>query len=156
MTFFPDGSLDRRMFHSGIVVPSLEETAQQYGELFGMRFARPLRSRQTVRVDGELEQVELQITYSIQGPPHLEIIQEDAGDVWRRFGLNHIGFWAEDIAGAMRTLERNGFPPRVHDEAPDPDSTRYSYHPDPSGGLWIELNGTHFAAVLENWLAGGA
>lgn len=52
----------------------------------------------------------------------------------------------------MRNLEKNGFPPRVGDDATDLGSTKYSQQSDPICCLWIELNGTHFKPLLEGWL----
>ena len=142
------------MFHSGLVVPDLEQTAAQYGELFGLRFAPPRHISSTVRVDGELKIAELLATYSVQGPPYLELIQEFNGAVWSTdaLGLNHIGFWAEDLPAAVRELERSGLPARVFDEEAEETMARFSYH-KATDGVWLELVATDFQPRLEKWLA---
>jgi catechol 2,3-dioxygenase-like lactoylglutathione lyase family enzyme len=154
MTIFPNDERNRSMFHSGLVVPDINATAETYSELFGLRWAPLRRSSLSVRVDGVIRQVELVATYSIQGPPYLELIQEYSGDVWSTdaLGLNHIGFWAEDLPSAVRALERSGLPARVYDEDADTSLRRFSYHAAATG-VWLELVAPSFAPKLVEWLA---
>ena len=105
-------------------------------------------------VDGERRQAEIAVTYSIQGPPYLELVQERRGSIWGADGLalSHVGFWAEDLSAGRRGLEESGLAARVHDAGRDGRPARFSYHPF-AGGLWIELVHTSFKAQLADWIA---
>jgi catechol 2,3-dioxygenase-like lactoylglutathione lyase family enzyme len=156
MTVIANDDRNRAMFHSGMVVTNLEESAAQYCELFGLRWAPPRPSRLQVRVDGILQQVELVATYSVQGPPYLELIEEISGSVWasEALGLNHVGFWASDLPSAAKALERSGLPARAFDEDADEAMKRFSYHRG-TDGIWLELVCPSFEPKLAEWLASG-
>lgn len=157
MTALANDGSNRAMYHAGMVVPDLEQTVQTYSDLFGLRFARPRLSSLDVRVDGVPRHCELTVSYSLNGPPYLELIQERAGSVWAAdaLNLNHIGFWAPDLRLAARRLEDSGLAARVHDIGADGGMTRFSYHRG-ADGIWVELVAPAFQAQLTAWLAASA
>jgi hypothetical protein len=154
MTLFgvPGKGLD--LYHIGVTVPDIHAAMEQYSASFGFTWARIRESAPEVIADGERRRAEIAVTYSVQGPPYLELVQERSGSIWGAdgFALSHVGFWAEDLAAGQRALDESGLVARVHDIGPDGRAARYSYHPF-AGGLWIELVHTSFQAQLSGWIA---
>jgi catechol 2,3-dioxygenase-like lactoylglutathione lyase family enzyme len=154
MTLFgvPGQGLD--LYHIGLTVPDIRAAMEQYSAAFGFTWARMHESAFEVIADGEPRHAEIAVTYSIQGPPYLELVQERSGSIWGAdgFALTHVGFWAPDLRAGKRALDESGLVARVHDNGPDGQPTRFSYHPF-AGGLWIELVHTSFKPQLSGWIA---
>lgn len=140
MTWFgvPPAGLD--MFHVGIVVPDVRAAMEKYSEALGFSFCEPWASTMDVAVDGHAREVRLAATYSTQGPPYLELVEELSGGVWApdALGLDHVGLWTDDLAGTVRRLESAGLPARVRHRPGEPERARFSYH-SAGPGVWWEL-----------------
>jgi catechol 2,3-dioxygenase-like lactoylglutathione lyase family enzyme len=153
MTVIPavPGSLE--MYHTGLVVPDVRAAAEHYTSLLGLQFATFRESTMTVLRDGVQQQADLLVTYTITGPPYLELIEERSGSVWATdaLGLNHVGFYAPDLREARARLDAEGFPARVVDVGGDGSPDRFTYH-QVEGGLWVELVATTFKAQLADWI----
>jgi hypothetical protein len=154
MTFFGVPGKGLELYHIGLTVPDVRAAMEQYAAAFGFSWAPLSEGAHDVIADGERRRAEIAVTYSMQGPPYLELIEERRGSIWGAdgFGLSHVGFWAEDLSAARRALEDSGLAARVHDAGPDGRPARYTYHPF-AGGLWIELVHTSFRAQLADWIA---
>lgn len=151
--FFGAQGKELDLYHVGMTVPDLSAAMEQFSLAFGFDWASVRESMPTVIVDGEPRTAEIAVTYSVQGPPYLELVEERSGDIWGANGLSltHVGYWAKDVTAAKRGLEAAGLATRMH--APDNGGPmRYSYHQTPSG-LWIELVHTAFRDQLTNWIA---
>ncbi len=144
-----DGQL--AMYHVGLVVADLATAVEKYGDALELKFAAARDIELPVVVDGRPRTVRMLATYSIDGPPYLELIEERAGSTWAAdaFGMNHMGFWAEDMPSAMARLEANGLPGRVRDTSCPP---RVSYH-QAGAGMWVELVSPAVRETLDAWLA---
>jgi hypothetical protein len=154
MTFFGVPGHGLELYHIGLTVPDLGLAMEQYTAAFGFSWATTHESRPEVIVDGERREAEIAVTYSIQGPPFLELVQERRGSIWGTdgFALSHVGFWVEDLGAGQRALEASGLAARVRDAGRGGRPARFSYHPF-AGGLWIELVHTSFKAELADWIA---
>ena len=154
MTFFGVPGQGLELYHIGLIVPDLGAAMGQYTATFGFSWAPTHESRPEVIVDGERRQAEIAVTYSVQGPPYLELVQERRGSIWGADGLalTHVGFWAEDLSAGRRALDESGLVARVRDDDRDGRPARFSYHPF-AGGLWIELVHTSFREQLADWIA---
>ena len=154
MTFFGVPGQGLELYHLGQTVPDLGAAMEQYTATFGFSWATIHESTPEVIVDGERRRAEIAVTYSIQGPPYLELVQERRGSIWGAdgFALTHVGFWAEDLDAGRRSLEESGLVARVRDAGRDGSPARYSYHPF-GGGMWIELVHTSFKVQLADWIA---
>ena len=155
MTFLGVPGQGLELYHIGLIVPDLHAAMEQYTATFGFGWATVHESTPEVMVDGERRQAQIAVTYSIQGPPYLELVQERRGSIWGADGLalTHVGFWAEDLSAGRRALEESGLVARVRDADRDGRPARFSYHPF-AGGLWIELVHTSFKEQLADWIAG--
>ena len=155
MTFLfgaPGKGLD--LYHIGLTVPDLHAAMEQYSDAFGFGWATVRESTHAVVVDGEQRHAQIAVTYSVQGPPYLELIEERHGAVWGADGLalTHVGFWAEDVSAAVRALDASGVTVRVSADTADGRPLRYSYHRF-GRGLWLELVHPSFEADLTGWIA---
>jgi Glyoxalase/Bleomycin resistance protein/Dioxygenase superfamily len=141
-------------FHVGYVVPDLGEAMERLTASAGLRWARarslPVRLRTPA---GEIS-TEVNLTYSIQGPPHLELIAEQPGTIWgsEHSGLHHLGYWSGRFAEDIDALTRAGF--EVETGAVDEDGalTRFAYLREPHTGLRVELRDEARRAATEQWL----
>jgi catechol 2,3-dioxygenase-like lactoylglutathione lyase family enzyme len=142
------------LYHVGLVVPDIAAAVEQYQDLFGLRFASLRHTSLEVRVDGVIRTPELIVSYTMDGPPYVELIEERSGGTWAAdaLGLNHIGFWAKDLLAAAARLEASGLAARVRDNGPDDRPARFTYHPG-LGGMWVELVAPRFALTLQDWFA---
>src|ERR1700722_12017795 len=100
MTIFGAPGPGLELYHIGLTLPDLGLAMEQYAAAFGFSWAPIRESRPEVIVDGERRQAEIAVTYSIQGPPYLELVQERRGAVWGGGGRGRppAGSWG---AGAL-------------------------------------------------------
>jgi Glyoxalase/Bleomycin resistance protein/Dioxygenase superfamily len=122
--------------------------------LLGLRWRSLRETVLSVRIDGQLRNADLLVTYSMTGPPYIELIEDRSGDTWaiQALALSHIGFWAKDLATAAARLESSGLAARVHDNGDgDGRPSRFTYHPG-LGGMWVELVAPGFAQSLQDWM----
>ena len=147
MTMFGTAPQGLDLYHVGIVVPDMEEALASYRAAFGFRWTDISESHLDVVVEGERRTTRIRACYSVEGPPYLELIEDTSNDVWGGvdFGLNHTGYWAEDITSARDRLEAAGLPALVADASSDPP--KYTYH-KAANGMWIELVGPGFRPRL--------
>lgn len=144
----PPEGLD--LYHVGVVVPDARAAMQQYTDALGFSWTELGLSTLDVVVDGQPREARIAATYSREGPPYLEIVEEVSGGVWApdALALNHVGMWTDDLAGSVRRLEAAGLPGRVrHAAAPDQPEL-FSYH-ETGTGTWWELVSTAFRPRLE-------
>ena len=154
MTFLGSPGQGLPFYHVGLVVPDVHAAMEQYTQTLGLTWATPHESALKVIVDGEPRVGQLAVTYSLQGPPHLELIQERSGAVWGTDGLalTHVGFWAEDLETAKRRLDESGLAARAYEHDGNGRLGRFSFHPS-GGGLWLELVRASFQEELDAWFA---
>lgn len=143
--------LGLRLFHYGVVVDDLESAKSMWGSVLGCAWASTATYDIELTVEGVRQPVIIDAAYSTLGPVHIELIQERRGDVWSRYGLDHVGFYADDIGTAIGELERRGMPQLFALEGADGSEPRCSYHGTGSG-LWVELVQSGFADKLAEWI----
>jgi hypothetical protein len=141
------------MYHVGVVVPDVGAAMTQYGEAFGFTWSAVGDTTLDVLVDGEARQARIAATYSLEGPPYLELVEERSGGVWaaQALGLQHVGLWTADLEGSVTRLEAAGLPGRVRHLPGEGQPALFSYH-DGGAGLWWELVSTAFRPRLEKRL----
>jgi catechol 2,3-dioxygenase-like lactoylglutathione lyase family enzyme len=144
----PPAGLD--MYHVGVVVPDVREAMARYSEALGFTWSAVGDSVLDVLVDGRPREARIAATYSMQGPPYLELVEERSGGVWatEALGLQHVGLWTDDLAGSIERLDAAGLPGRVRHVPAEGSPALFSYH-DGGAGLWWELVSTAFRPRLE-------
>jgi quinol monooxygenase YgiN/catechol 2,3-dioxygenase-like lactoylglutathione lyase family enzyme len=145
-------------FHTGIVVPDLEQAVAYYHDNFGIAFTEPGIFHIPRLEDPDPHEWELTAVLSRTEPPYLELIQA-AGDgitgIDKCGQILYHGYWESDMAARWEWLNTDG--PGV-DAAfrMDADSPPFSIitAPDPYGNR-IEYVGTAAADPLTEWARTG-
>jgi hypothetical protein len=143
-------------FHVGYVVPDLPEAMQQLTATAGFRWAPPRLLPTTLRSNGDTLSAEISLTYSVQGPPHLELIEELPGTIWsaQHRGFHHLGYWSSRFAEDTERLVADGFVFEAGAVDERGELARFVYLREPATGVRIELRDEARRASMERWLAG--
>lgn len=144
------------MYHVGVVVPDVREAMARYSAALGFTWSKVGDTTLDVLVDGRPREARIAATYSMQGPPYLELIEELSGGVWaaHALGLHHVGFWVDDLEGTITRFEDAGLPGRARHLPAEGQPAMFSYH-DGGAGLWWELVSPAFRPRLEARLRAG-
>lgn len=146
----------QEFFHVGYVVPDLDEAMQQLTASAGLRWAAARRLPVTLRTPAGGISTQVHLTYSVQGPPHLELIAVQPGTIWSRdhCGLHHLGYWSSHFHDDVDALINAGF--EVEAGAVDEHGalTRFAYLREPHTGLRVELRDEERRPTTEQWLRG--
>ena len=81
-------------YHVTMVVDDVKAAMADMTRLFGLQWA-PLQG------DGLF-------TYSLQGPPYLELLKRRDDTIFDTAGLHHIGLWVDDVNAEAARLEAEG------------------------------------------------
>ena len=149
------GTLD--VFHVGVVVEDLDDAMRALGGTLDLTWAPVQEREQVVRTgDGELRSDQIRFTYSVEGVPHLELIESATRRVWQPGPpgqLHHVGVFADDVAASSRRLAADGAPLEFGGGDAD-DPAGFAYHLVP-GGLRVELVEAARREQFARWMAGG-
>jgi catechol 2,3-dioxygenase-like lactoylglutathione lyase family enzyme len=96
------------IFHIGILVDDLDSAIELYRRTLGLSFGARQARVLTVTMDGETRDSPLDLVYSHQGPPYLELMQatQDTG-IWGAHhgqGVHHVGAWVDDLGRRIEEL----------------------------------------------------
>jgi hypothetical protein len=97
-------------YHIGIVVPEIEQGMDELSQVLGLTWGKIQRRVNDVEMAGVVQPVEACFTYSLDGPPYLELIEQRVGSVWEKLGLHHIGVWTDDVPGESARLDSLEWP----------------------------------------------
>jgi len=143
------------LYHTGIVVPDLDAAMARLSALAGYRWIKPLSYTLPIRTVTGSHELTSTIVYSVQSP-HVELLQEVPGTPWTAApgnAVHHLGYFTDDLAGAARELERNGFTFEMTGDVPGSELAMFAYYLD-SAGTRIEIVDRalfpDFAAFLES------
>ncbi|WP_420614165.1 VOC family protein [Candidatus Spongiisocius sp.] len=144
------------MHHFGIVVPDLDGAMDDLSSQLGLTWAPVRHGERTVRHHGRLVTTDLRLTYSMEGPPHLELIGQARGTPWEPTGggIHHAGFWVPDLRGAGRLLARAGMTLEATYDAEDGGLLGFAYFTDVNG-FRVEILDDSRRQSFDEWLAGG-
>jgi catechol 2,3-dioxygenase-like lactoylglutathione lyase family enzyme len=146
--------------HFGVLVPDLDEAIEQWQALLGVRFRPPfVASFPRVECGEEVEEPgELSLTYSVEGPPHVELMEATGTGVWRAelgFGLHHVGGYVPDVEAERRRLADLGATPEADVRAPDGRLMLTYLRPSDPPGPLLELLTEAMYGPWAAWVAGG-
>lgn len=150
------GTLD--IYHFGVVVQDIEASMQDLGARLQLTWAPLQRREQLVRTgDGEPVAEHIAFTYSVQGTPHLELIESEEQRMWvpcPSGQLHHLGVFAEDVPAESARLAEQGARLEFgggHSGTP----AGFAYHLLP-GGLRLEIVEAGRREQFAAWMAGGS
>jgi hypothetical protein len=145
------------IFHYGLVVEDIDAAMDALGSRFELTWAPVQETPVHVHTgDGENLTENLRFTYSVQGPPNLELIQSTERKLWSpgpTGHLHHVGAYDDDFTGALERFQSNGSVLEFgggHGEQPK----GFAYFLVP-GGARVEIIDGGRRALFDEWLAGG-
>jgi Glyoxalase/Bleomycin resistance protein/Dioxygenase superfamily len=122
----------RLPYQIGIVVGDLERAQEELTRAFGLSWEPT--------IDAAVGEWSIRLAHSVDGPPHLELIEGEAGSPWDPSGgsrIDHLGWWSEDLAADKQRSVADGA--AVELESEPGFSPGFSYHRLPQTGLRFEL-----------------
>jgi hypothetical protein len=147
------------IFHVGVLVASLEAAQQELTKLVGLHWTTPARVPMNAwnPATDDCERGEITISFSVEGPTHIELIQGSPGSYWDAAnggaGVHHFGAWVKDIARTSEELISQGWVIERAGGAPGKGYGGYAYARSPAGLLFEpELDAKE---LFERWYAGG-
>lgn len=148
-----------RLFHIGIRVVDIEAAMADIGKQAGVAWATPRNRPMSVWLPGQGHaELPLIVTYSVDGPVHLELLQGPRGSVWDGHdvpGAHHFGYWSDDVAADTEDLLAAGWTLEMAAASPDDGYGRFTYVRSPSGYL-AEPVSINNKLRFERWWAGGS
>lgn len=152
------------VFHTGFVVPDVDAAMEELGAVFGLSWAPVVRITMRLRgPDGPFDAA-MTFTYSVQGPPHLELLGAVEGTPWNQsrgpepVGLqaaHHVGVWSDDVAADSEAMTAAGAPLVVTYDHSGEGARGFAYHRLPSG-LLVEVVDRSRAPDFQRWFEGGS
>ena len=102
--------------------------------------------------------LQLALTYSVEGPVHLELLQGPAGSIWDGSdepGAHHFGYWSDDVRADTEAMLADGYTLELAASSPEEGYGRFAYVRSPSGYL-VEPVSVGNKPRFERWWAGGS
>jgi catechol 2,3-dioxygenase-like lactoylglutathione lyase family enzyme len=147
-----------QLFHIGIRVADLDLAMEQIGAAACVTWASVQDAPMNVWLpDQGHVALPLKLTYSIDGPVHLEIMQGPKGSIWDGNdapGAHHFGYWSDDVHADTEALLALGWTLELAAASPDEGYGRFTYVRSPSGYL-AEPVSSASRPRFERWWAGG-
>jgi hypothetical protein len=130
-------------YHVGIIVSEIRTARTRLSESLGLTWGPVMQLDAVGYRDGVGSDLVLPTTicYSA-GEPSIELIEEVPGTVWVRnehSNLHHVGFWADDLGTASRSLTAIGCPLQMCGREGTSAPASFAYHRDDELGIRIEL-----------------
>jgi methylmalonyl-CoA/ethylmalonyl-CoA epimerase len=139
--------------HVGIAVADVRAACERLGSALGLRWAPISEQIVEARAGDEVTSTPVLLTWSVQGPPHVELIQGPPGSVWSPEAgvLHHLGFWADDVAASSAELAKAGLALEIAGPGEGGRAAGFAYHLDPRG-LRVEVLDRRRKRVLDRWI----
>jgi hypothetical protein len=145
-------------FHIGILVIDLDEAIADFGRAFKARFNPPSVVHVGVVWNKSTIEHDVRVTYSIDGPPYLELIEgHETGyySLERGEGIHHVGLWVPDLDKTLSASDRFQ---TLHIEATLPNKATCCVTslsaPASLHGVRLELIDERRRSGLEAWING--
>ena len=148
-----------KFFHIGIRVTDLEAAMAEIGKHGGVTWASVQDRPMSVWLpDAGPVVLQLALTYSVEGPVHLELLKGPAGSIWDATdvpGAHHFGYWSDDVRADTESLLADGWTLELAANPPDEGYGRFTYVRSPMGYL-VEPVSLANKPRFERWWAGGS
>lgn len=118
-------------FQVGVLVQDIDGARDELQRALGITFGEI--------IDRDTGEHRIRVCFSFEGPPYLELIEGPPGSPWDAGAgsrIDHIGYWAPDIAAARDHLDRQGLALEVDGTAA---GGVFTYHRGRASGLRVEL-----------------
>ena len=147
---------NERLYHAAWVVTDLAASMESFGSV-GLQWAKPaVRNILVGRPNLDPTPFSINVTYSSDGPLHVELIEAKSGSPWVPESLgrmHHLGWWVADLRGTIAELQRENHLLESWMVGADGEPERFAYLRAP-GGQRIELVDEAIKPNLMGWLRG--
>lgn len=150
-----------RLYHTGIIVDSLDNAMAAMGDALRLDWAPPRGSTVPLECPDGVVGREVRFTYSLQGPHFVELLEQIDDRPYRNVTggrrVHHLGYYTDDLRGAAAMLEAKGYRRELNGVDDDGGIGRATFHHNPEApGMWIELVSHEIAAEIGDWIAAAA
>jgi hypothetical protein len=99
-----------QLFHVGITAVDLEAAKQEMSRNLGVTWKGGRPRTMDLVLYGDERRVEMRIAHTVEGPPHLELIQCVPDTPWAEpsVGAHHLCYWSDDPGPVCAALEEAG------------------------------------------------
>lgn len=99
-----------QLFHVGVVADDIDAAMRQMSADLGLTWKGGRPAMHDLCVYGEERSIEMRIAHSVEGPPHVELIQAVPGTPWEAAsaGMHHLCYWSDDAAALCARFEAQG------------------------------------------------
>jgi hypothetical protein len=121
-------------YQVGIVVEDLEAAMRELSEGIGVTWG-PISAPNIGGAD-------LRVVFTVEGPPHIELIEGQPGTNWdtaQGSHIDHIAFWADDLDATVEGAQRGGLPLSSMQGDGRAYGLPYTYHDAEACGMRIEF-----------------
>lgn len=147
---------NERLYHAAWVVDDLAAAMTSFGAV-GLQWAKPaVRNIVVGRPNREPTPFSINVTYSCDGPLHVELIEGTPDSPWIPESLgrmHHLGWWVADLRATIGELERESHVLESWMVGDDGGPARFAYLRAP-GGQRIEIVDEAIKPNLMGWLRG--
>jgi hypothetical protein len=122
-------------YHTGIIVPDLDDAMARLSALAGYRWITPLSYTLPFRTTAGTRELTSRFVYSLESP-HVELIQEVPGSAWVAAAgnsIHHLGYFTDNLAGSAKLLEAQGFTFEATADVSPPGLALFAYYVDAFG-----------------------
>jgi hypothetical protein len=134
-------------FHVGIVVPEFAEARREFSSTLGLTWRPEARVSMRVRANGrEAVDHDFAIVYSIEGPPHVELMAPWDSPWDLRGGIHHLGMYTEDLAGDLAALAQQNYRELASGVGANGELESFAFMESPTG-IILELIDTRLRGV---------
>ena len=145
-------------YHVGIVVEDFQAALAELTLTHGLEWASIQHRKFDVQQPNGIVEADFRVTYSVQGPPHFEIIESNPGTIWNYAGggIHHLGYWSDDLAADAELLTTAGYKWEATYSNPQEDGPfGFTYHTLGLTRTRIELVDRARKTAFDTWMAGG-
>lgn len=145
-------------FHAGVIVADVEEALAQLTASSGVAWHSVQGFDLDLLVDGEVVSTSVRFTYSVDGPLQIELASGPVGSFWDADlygGLNHLGYWTEDLRKDIAALQAGGCEVIYGGAGDDGNLEGFAFLAPPTTGQRIELIDVAMRPAFDRWWAGG-
>ena len=145
----------QRIVHTCMLVPELEAAMEAIGSATGLAWAAPwvYEKLEYWTPRGVVTTPRIRVTYSKQGPQHLELIEPAPGgffDVSSQRGVHHVGVWSKDVTAEANSLVRQGWIVEAAAVSPEAGYGRVAFLRPAGGGMLVELVTTGLLPLMQS------
>lgn len=147
------------IYHTGIAVKDIEAAKAFYETALGYQFApdhlyEPLK---LWRADMGWTEEWLRVTYSREGPHHLELVEGAQGGFWdpeiAPNNAQHVGFWCDNLPSAIGRLTSGGWTFLASRGHPDEGYGDFAYLANDQSHAAIELVSFNAKERITAWFS---